>query len=69
VANGYNELRIDAGLVAEITEMIADNEIDLFLVDPLVTLHSVPESDNGKMDQVIRIPSACFACRQHGPAN
>jgi hypothetical protein len=55
VANGYNELRIDAGLVTEITSMIADNEIDLFLVDPLVTLHSVPESDNGKMDQVIRI--------------
>src|SRR5262249_4046542 len=31
------------------------NQIEVFIVDPLITLHSVPESDNGKMDQVVRI--------------
>jgi hypothetical protein len=55
VANGYNELKIDAVLVHEITQTVLDHQIDLFVADPLVTLHGVPESDNGKMDQVIRV--------------
>jgi RecA-family ATPase len=55
VANGYNELKIDNALIEDITRTILDNAIDVFIVDPLVTLHSVPESDNGKMDTVIRI--------------
>jgi RecA-family ATPase len=55
VANGYNELKIDNVLIEDITRTILDNAIDVFIVDPLVTLHSVPESDNGKMDTVIRI--------------
>jgi RecA-family ATPase len=55
VANGYNDLKIDNPLIDDITRTILDNAIDVFIVDPLVTLHSVPESDNGKMDTVIRI--------------
>jgi len=55
VANGYNELKIDAPLIDKITKTIARFEFDVFIVDPLVTLHSVPESDNGKMDAVLRI--------------
>jgi RecA-family ATPase len=55
VANGYAELKIDSTLVAEMTRVIADNAIDVVMFDPLVTLHSVNESDNGRMDTVIRI--------------
>lgn len=55
VANGYSDLRVDGMLVAEMTKVIADNSIDVVMLDPLVTLHSVNESDNGKMDAVIRI--------------
>ena len=50
VANGYSDLKIDAALIAEMTRVIADNAIDVIMFDPLVTLHSVNESDNGKMD-------------------
>jgi RecA-family ATPase len=55
VANGYSDLKIDAALVTEMTRVIADNAIDVVMFDPLVTLHSVNESDNGKMDTLIRI--------------
>jgi len=55
VANGYSELKVDNALVAEMTRVIADNAIDVVMFDPLVTLHSVNESDNGRMDTVIRI--------------
>ena len=55
LANGYGDLKVDSALVAEMTRVIADNSIDVVMFDPLVTLHSVNESDNGKMDTVIRI--------------
>ena len=55
VANGYNELKIDAPLIDKITKTIVKYGFDVFIVDPLVTLHGVPESDNGKMDTVLRI--------------
>jgi AAA domain len=54
-ANGYAELKVDTALIAEMTRVIADNAIDVVMFDPLVTLHSVNESDNGRMDVVIRI--------------
>ena len=55
VANGFSDLKIDARLVEEMTATVLDGEIDVVLLDPLVTLHSINESDNGKMDAVIRI--------------
>jgi RecA-family ATPase len=55
VANGYSDLKVDTALVKEMTQVVADNNIDVVMLDPLVTLHSVNESDNGKMDAVIRI--------------
>jgi RecA-family ATPase len=55
VANGYNDLKIDNGLVEKITKTIVKYNFDVFIVDPLVTLHNVPEGDNNKMDTVIRI--------------
>ena len=55
VANGYTNLEIDAGLVQQISAAIADNQIDLAMFDPFVTLHSVSEVDTGKMDAVVRL--------------
>jgi hypothetical protein len=55
VANGYSDLKIDQVLIKCIEGEIADNGIDIVLLDPLITLHGVSEQDNGKMDAVIRI--------------
>jgi hypothetical protein len=58
VANGYKELKIDVPLIAHISEEIARNEIDVVVLDPLVTLHGVSEQDNVRMDRVVRIFAA-----------
>ena len=55
VAQGYSDLRIDTSLIKCIEEEIARNQVDVAVLDPLVTLHSVPEQDNSKMDTVVRI--------------
>jgi RecA-family ATPase len=55
VAKGYTNLEVDAVLVRQISAAIVDNQIDLAIFDPLVTLHSVSEIDTGKMDAVIRL--------------
>jgi hypothetical protein len=55
VAAGYSELKIDEPLVKCIAAEIHRNEIDVAVLDPLITLHGVPEGDNTKMDQVVRI--------------
>jgi RecA-family ATPase len=55
VAKGYTNLEINAVLVRQISAAITDNQIDLAVFDPLVTLHSVSEVDSGKMDTVIRL--------------
>ena len=55
VAQGYSDLKIDTDLIKCIEEEIAKNQIDVAVLDPLVTLHSVPEQDNSKMDTVVRI--------------
>jgi hypothetical protein len=55
VAHGYNDLKIDGELIDIITKEILEKEIDVAMFDPLVTLHSVAENDNTKMDAVIRI--------------
>jgi AAA domain len=36
------------------TAFAKDNRIDVLMVDPLVSFHSVPENDNGAMDLVIK---------------
>lgn len=55
VAKGYNNLEVNTELVEQISAAVADNEIDLIIFDPFVTLHSVSELDPGKMDAVIRV--------------
>jgi RecA-family ATPase len=55
VAEGYNKLDINAALIKCINSQIEENQIDGVSLDPLVTLHGVPESDNTRMDSVVRI--------------
>jgi len=55
VAQGYTNLDINRELINRINTQIEENQIDVVTLDPLITLHGVPESDNTKMDSVIRI--------------
>jgi RecA-family ATPase len=55
VAKGYSNLEIDVRLRGQIADAVADNQIDVAILDPLVTLHGVPEGDNMKMYAVISI--------------
>jgi hypothetical protein len=58
VATGYSDLKIDEPLIKCIAAEARRNKIDVAVLDPLVTLHAVPEQDNSKMDQVVRIFAA-----------
>jgi RecA-family ATPase len=57
VAEGYNQVRLqtDHRLIKCISEQIGDNKISAANLDPLVTLHGVPENNPGQMDSVVRI--------------
>ena len=55
VATGNGQLQIDHSTVACISETIIENEIDVVIFDPLVTLHGVGENDNVRMSEVIHI--------------
>jgi RecA-family ATPase len=45
---------IDGVVVQQMIELIKRNKIDVFMVDPLVSFHSVRENDNSDMDLVIK---------------
>ena len=55
MAKGYTNLEVNADLVRQISAAISDNQIDVAIFDPFVTLHSVSEVDSGKMDGVVRL--------------
>ena len=55
VAKGYSDLKIDTPLIEHIRAQISKHQIDVAILDPLVTLHNVSESDNNRMDTVVRI--------------
>jgi RecA-family ATPase len=55
VAKGYANLEINTVLLQQMSDAIAQNQIDVAIFDPLVTLHHVSELDTGKMDTVIRL--------------
>ena len=55
VAKGYSDLKIDTPLVEHISAQISKHQIDIAVLDPLVTLHNVSESDNNRMDTVVRV--------------
>ena len=61
VAKGYSDLKIDTPLIDNISNQVAKYEIDVAVLDPLVTLHNVSESDNNRMDTVVRVFAAIAA--------
>ncbi len=44
---------VNAALVEALTREIAAREIGCWIVDPLLSSHSVPENDNGAIEQVV----------------
>jgi RecA-family ATPase len=53
VARGYGELHIETQLMQAMADEVRGQRIDVAMLDPLITLHSVSEQDNTKMNQVI----------------
>jgi AAA domain len=45
---------LNEGIVKFMADFIDRNKIDVFMIDPLVSFHAVPESDNPSMDLVIK---------------
>ena len=45
---------VDEAVIGYMVKFIKDNRIDVFMVDPLVSFHSVAENDNSHMDLVIK---------------
>jgi hypothetical protein len=46
--------KINDAVLDHMTKVITDNRIDVFMIDPLVSFHSVRENDNIDMDIVIK---------------
>ena len=48
------EVSFDEKSLAQFESAIAEAKIDVVLLDPFVSFHSVPENDNGCVDQVVK---------------
>lgn len=58
------DLTVNESLFVEIEEAILARGIDLLVIDPLVSAHTIPENDNGSMDIVIkRLGRVAGRCR------
>lgn len=53
--NGSGALTVDTNAVGAIKDTILENEVDVIIFEPLVTLHSVSENDNVRMNAVIHV--------------
>lgn len=49
-----NRPMIDKRVLRYMEDFINQNHIDVFMIDPLISFHSVTENDNGHMDVVIK---------------
>ena len=54
---GNGTLAINRVAVDAIIATVLQNQIDVFIAEPLVTLHTVPENDNNKMNQIVHLLS------------
>jgi RecA-family ATPase len=41
-------------LIGQCVDFITEHKIDVFMVDPLVSFHTIPENDNGAMDLLVK---------------
>jgi hypothetical protein len=49
-----NAPRLDRIALDQFEEEIRTKQIDVFMIDPLVSFHSIPENDNGSMDLLLK---------------
>jgi hypothetical protein len=54
---------IDDAVLGQMIAFIKRNKIDVFMIDPLVSFHDVPENDNSAMDKVIKQGFGAVACK------
>lgn len=45
---------LNSAAVERLRAFVRDNRLDVLIIDPLVSFHSVPENDNGAMDVLIK---------------
>ena len=54
IAGGNGEVKLNHATAGAIIAGIREREIDVLTLDPLITLHSLAEAENHKMDPVLR---------------
>jgi len=54
IAGGNGDVKLNVAVANDITTGIRSQGIDLLVLDPLITLHSLAEAENHKMDPVLR---------------
>jgi hypothetical protein len=54
IAGGNGDVRLNIAVAGAITAGIRSQGIDVLVLDPLITLHSLAEAENHKMDPVLR---------------
>lgn len=48
------DLEVSEDVFLEIEQAISDRSIDVLVLDPFVSIHSVPENDNGAIDAIVK---------------
>jgi hypothetical protein len=54
IASGNGDFRLNGAVIRDLIVGIQTHNIDVLILDPLITLHSLAEAENHKMDPVIR---------------
>jgi AAA domain-containing protein len=54
IAGGNGDVRLNLAVAEAVTAGIRSQSIDVLLLDPLITLHSLAEAENHKIDPVLR---------------
>ena len=63
---GGNTPRLNRIALDQFEEEIRTKQIDVFMIDPLVSFHSIPENDNGSMDLLLKEGLGGIASRTNG---
>ena len=52
--HGQNVATINSEAMAWLLAFVQDNQVDVLIIDPLVSLHRVPQNNNGAMDLLVK---------------
>jgi RecA-family ATPase len=53
VAAGYSDLRLNKEILSQMVQTAEENQYDVCMFDPLISMHSIAENDNNKMRQIV----------------